>query len=65
MTPILDVFFTQNGICITLINLMQVALTFTNDSVELQLGFWKFGSILTLIKSQDNLCHVMQEVKKQ
>ena len=65
MTPIIDIFFPANGISITIINLFQVSLTFQNDSVELQVGFWKFGGIITLIKSEDNLCHVTQEVKKQ
>ncbi len=65
MTPIIDIFFPANGIVITLINLIQVALTFHNDSIEIQFGLWKFGTILTLIKSEDNLCHVMQEVKNQ
>lgn len=65
MTPVIDIFFPANGIVITFINHIQVGLTFTNDSIEIRFGLWKFGTILTLIKSEDNLCHVMQEVKKQ
>ena len=65
MTPIIDIFFPANGICITIINLFQVSILFHNDEIDIQLSLYKLGIKLALIKSEDSLCQEMQEVKSQ